>query len=117
MVIWSGWGVLVLVFAVTGILSAMVGAEAIANILHLNQPLDPAIAVCTGLLLTAVQIFFFTKWRENAGETFIDQATGQRIETRPTAGSLFFIPMRYWTWIALALAGTNAVSAIYERIL
>jgi len=118
MIIWSGWGILVIAFAVIGVLTAMAGAEAITNILHLAQPLDPAIVICTGLLLAAAQIFFFTTWREGSGEAraFIDQTTGQRIEVRPTAGSLFFIPMRYWTWITLALAGTNAVSAIYSRL-
>ena len=117
MIIWSGWGFLVLAFAAIGVIAATAGAEAITNVLHLAQPLEPAIALGTGLLLAAAQIFCFTKWREGSGETrtFIDQATGQRIEVRPTAGSLFFIPMRYWTWIALALAGVTALSTIYNR--
>jgi hypothetical protein len=116
MIIWSGWGILTVLFALIGVVAAVMGAEAIASGLHLAQPLDSSLSIATGLLLTAAMNHLFTQWRER-GEprVFIDEATGQRIEVRATAGSLFFIPMRYWTWIALGLAAFVAIAALYAR--
>lgn len=117
MVIWSGWGILTVAFALIGIVAAVMGGEALASALNFAQPLDPAVSIAAGLLLTAGQNHLFTRWRER-GEprVFIDEATGQRVEVRPTAGSLFFVPMRYWTWIALGLAAVVAIAAVYDRL-
>lgn len=117
MIIWSGWGILVVAFGFIGLLVGVAGAQALENALNLAEPLASTVPLAAGLLLTAGQTHLFTRWRER-GETrvLIDEATGQRYEVRPNAGSLFFIPMRYWTWIALALAGIVAVVAIYDRL-
>lgn len=117
MIIWSGWGILTVAFGFIGLVAAVMGVQALANGLHLAQPVEPTISLALGMLLAAGQNHLFTKWREK-GEprVFIDEATGQRIEVHPTAGSLFFIPMRYWTWIALVLAGLLAVIGIYDRL-
>ncbi|MBL8536185.1 MAG: hypothetical protein JNM59_02140 [Hyphomonadaceae bacterium] len=117
MIVWSGWGILTVAFGFIGLIAAVMGAEALSNALHLAQPLDPSISIAVGLLLAAGQNHLFTRWREQGDpRVFVDEATGQRIEVRPTAGSLFFVPMRYWTWIALALAALVALIAVYDRL-
>jgi len=117
MIVWSGWGILTVAFGFIGLVAAVLGAEALADSLRLAQPIEPTITLAVGMLLAAGQNYLFTRWREK-GEprVLVDEATGQRIEVRPTAGSLFFIPMRYWTWIALALAGLLAATGIYDRL-
>lgn len=116
MIIWSRWGILVVVFAFIGVVGAVMGAEALSTSLHLAQPIAPTISLALGLILTAGQNYAFTRWRERGEpQIFIEEATGQRIEVRPNAGSLFFIPMRYWTWIALGLAAFIAATSIYSQ--
>lgn len=116
MIVWSGWGILIIVFAIIGVLVGQFAVTAISGQGPVGEV--PEAAITLGLVLTAGQTFLFTKWREGGpSRTFIDEATGQRIEVRNTAGSLFFIPMRYWTWIALALAGLTAASSLWTRFI
>jgi hypothetical protein len=42
----------------------------------------------------------------------IDKATGREIKVRKSAGSLFFIPVRYWPYLTLALWVLLALGAI-----
>ncbi|HYD87267.1 MAG TPA: hypothetical protein VEA80_07320 [Vitreimonas sp.] len=102
MLIWSGWGIMVVVFVAIGLFVTF-GA---ADVLEQWLPYGPAQSVGTliGGLLATTGVYLFARWREQGeGRVFVDEATGERIEVRPSAGSLFFIPTRFWTWIVLAL--------------
>jgi hypothetical protein len=103
MLVWSGWGIVVVVFAAVGF------AVTLGIIDALTPSLGYGPAGSTGLiiggLLAAIAIHFFARWRaQGEARTFINETTGQRVEVRPNAGSLFFIPTRFWTWIVLALS-------------
>jgi hypothetical protein len=107
MIIWSGWGIVVVLIGAIGLLVGVSAGSTFAAWL----PHGPAqsLGVMVGGLLASSGIYFFAKWRESGeGRVFIDEASGQRIEVRPSAGSLFFIPTRYWTWIVLALSALFA---------
>lgn len=101
MIIWSGWGFLVIFFFLGGcIIGIPVGAM---------FPADPdasaAATVITGGLVAGLASFLFARKIEGGeGRALIDEATGQRIVVRRSAGSLFFIPTRYWAYVAPVLA-------------
>lgn len=108
MVIWSGWGILVAVFAAVGLLIAISATEALQQWL----PYGPAgsVAFVIGGLASAAAIHFFARWRERGeGRTLVDEATGERVQVRPSAGSFFFIPTRYWPWIVVVVFAVLAV--------
>jgi hypothetical protein len=102
MLIWSGWGITVVVFAALGLLATF-GA---ADVLQEWLPYGPAgsLGFLIGGAAAALSIHLVVSWRERGqARAFIDEATGERIEVHPSAGSFFFIPTRFWTWIVLAL--------------
>jgi len=108
MLVWSGWGIMVVVFVAIGLLVTFGAADALVQFLPYG-PAQSAGMLIGGLLATS-GIYLFARWREQGeGRTLVDQATGERIEVRPSAGSLFFIPTRFWTWIVLALTVGIAV--------
>ena len=113
MIVWSGWGIGVVLIAAVGAFVGISAADAFAGNLGLAYGPAQSAGMALGGLLAASGIHFFAKWRESSGEprVFVDEATGERVEVRPSAGSLFFIPTRFWTWIVLALAAVLAVSA------
>jgi hypothetical protein len=109
MIIWSGWGIVVVLILAVCVFVAITAGGVFMTSFGLAYGPANAFGIVVGGLLAASGIFLFAKWRES-GESriFIDEASGERIEVRRSAGSLFFIPSRYWTWIALALTALLA---------
>lgn len=108
MIIWSGWGILVAVFIAAGLFTTFAATDA----LQLYLPYGPAgsAAFIIGGLVAAAGILLLTRWRESGeARVLVDEPTGQRVEVRRSAGSLFFIPTRYWAWIVMLLATVLAV--------
>lgn len=113
MIVWSGWGILVVVFAALGLIAGVAIAEGVAPLLGLADATKQGAGFIIGGLIGAVATFFFARWREGGeARVFVDEATGQRIEVRPSAGSLFFIPTRYWPWIVLGVSVLMGVSLV-----
>lgn len=111
MIVWSGWGIMVLVIGAIGLVVGVMAADTLSETFGLAYGPAQSGGVAVGGLLAASGIFLFGRWRESGeARVFIDEATGQRIEVRPNAGSLFFIPTRYWTWIVLAISAFVAFS-------
>jgi hypothetical protein len=106
MIVWSGWGFLVVIFFLVGCLIGIpVGA------LFPNDP-DASVAatIITGGLVAGLGSFLLARKLESGpGRVFIDEATQQRIEVKRSAGSLFFIPTRWWAYVAPVLAILLAV--------
>lgn len=106
MIIWSGWGFLVAIFFLVGCLVGLpVGAL---------FPTDPdasaaATLIVGGLVAGLCSFFFARKIEGGEGRAFIDEATQQRIVVKRSAGSLFFIPTRYWAYVAPVLAIALAI--------
>ena len=106
MIIWSGWGFLVVFFFLGGcLLGIPVGA-----LFPDNPDASIAATLITGGLIAGLASFLFARKIEGGeGRAFIDEATGQRIVVKRSAGSLFFIPTRYWAYVAPVLAIVLAV--------
>lgn len=106
MIIWSGWGFLVAVFYVVGFLIGIPVGSVVSH--------DPNVAtavsfVCAGLVAGLGSFLFARQIEKGEGRAFIDEATQQRIVVRKHAGSLFFIPTRYWAYVAPVLGIALAV--------
>lgn len=111
MIVWSGWGIMVVVIAAIGLVVGVGASDTFSQNFGLAYGPSQSAGIVIGGLLAASGIFLFSRWRESGeARVFIDEATGQRVELRPSAGSLFFIPTRFWTWIVLAIAGFVAFS-------
>ncbi|HEX8901804.1 hypothetical protein [Vitreimonas sp.] len=109
MLIWTGWGIGVVIIAFIGLMIAFAAGDALMT--QFAMPYGPAnsAGIIIGGVLAAIGMVLLTRWREQGeSRTFIDERTGERIEVRPNAGSLFFIPTRYWSWIMLALTALMA---------
>lgn len=102
MLVWRGAGILVVVFAVAGLIA---GDYAAAGIWGATQAADhKAASMLMGLLLAAALVFGMHFLLERSGEqrTFIDKATGQEVIVKPKH-DLFFIPVKYWSFVLAAV--------------
>lgn len=106
MIIWSGWGFLVAIFFLVGCLIGL----PVAGLVSTDPDVSIAVTILVGGLVAGLSSFLFARKVEGGeGRAFIDEATGQRVVVRRTAGSLFFIPTRYWAYVAPVLAIALAV--------
>lgn len=106
MIVWSGWGFLVAVFYVVGYLIGIPVGSMVSS--------DPNVAtavsfVIAGLLAGLGSFLLARQIEKGEGRAFIDEATQQRIVVRKHAGSLFFIPTRYWAYAGPVLGIAIAV--------
>ncbi|MGV9007652.1 MAG: hypothetical protein ACOH1H_13050 [Brevundimonas sp.] len=109
MLVWSGWGILVPVF----ILIAFLVSTPVAGLVTSDTDLMMAIStIITGLLAGLATFLAARKLEEGQGRAFIDEATQQRIVVRRSAGSLFFVPTRYWAYIVPVVAVIVAVFSL-----
>ncbi len=96
MIIWSGWGILAPLYAVIG----MVVGVGSTSALGIPAPWDGAIGfTLAGAVAAAATFFTARKLDAREGRVLLDERTGERVLLKPSAGSFFFIPMRYWTYI------------------
>jgi hypothetical protein len=103
MIVWRGYGILVLVFTVLGYALGKVGAEQIWG-----APLPAAYrpgSELAGMLLAAAIVYGLHRLIQSrqSPRAYIDKATGEEIIVHPK-NDLFFIPMKIWPYI-LALLG------------
>ncbi len=108
---WSGWGLAVLGLG----FAAFIGGVAVGDALMRNAAMAYGPAMSAGYLicglLATVLMDVVAKWREGkATRTLIDEATGERFEFGGNAGDLLFVPVRYWSWIMLALTALWTVT-------
>ena len=97
MIVWSGWGFLVAVFFVVGF---AIGIP-VGSLVSADPNTAMAVGVVVGGLLAGLGSFLLARQIEKGeGRVLIDEATQQRIVVRKHAGSLFFIPTRYWAYVA-----------------
>jgi hypothetical protein len=101
MIIWSGWGILVLVFGIVGL---VVGIP-VGTVIAADENTAMAISViCAGLAMGLGSFLFARQMEKGTGRVYIDEQTGQRIVVGRSAGSLFFVPVRYWAYVGPVLA-------------
>jgi len=101
LIIWRGWGILVPVFVIVGMLAASFARQlfgaASASTAQALLPLLTGVIAGGGIWFAAKAI------EARPGRVFIDKATGREIKVGANAGSFFFIPTRYWAYIAAGL--------------
>lgn len=102
MIIWRGWGILVLLIAA----AIAVPCGIVAGSLMGSQASGLGGAV--GCVLAAVAVYFVGQ-KLNAPKQGFHPATGQPVEYR-NSHTFFFVPMQYWAFIlpvfAVAIAAT-----------
>lgn len=108
MIIWKGFGILVLVIAVL----CVVIVQLIANGVTGNPQYGDTHHWVSGLalMISAIPIYFISRYfSTRPGRVVIDKATKRELVIRRTH-SLFFIPMEYWA-IILPLIGFGLIFA------
>lgn len=108
---WSGWGFAVILLG----FGLLVGGVAIGDALMRQFNLAYGPAQSAGFLISggaaSLLIAWIAKWRERKpGRSFIDEKTGERFVMRPSAGDLLFVPVRYWSWVFLALTALFSIT-------
>ena len=107
MIIWRGKGILVFFIAVLGLLVGTPIAMLVQSvgIPGVTQATSPIYGISAGMLVAAVGNFYFARWLGDPtkARTLVDPKTNQTFIFRDQS-SLMFIPVRYWTYILIALA-------------
>ncbi len=103
MIVWRGYGILVLVITVAGYALGKLVAEQIWG-----APLPPAYrsgAELAGMLLAAAIVYGLQRLIDThqSPRAFVDKVTGEEIIVKPK-NDLFFIPLPAWPYL-LALLG------------
>ncbi|UFS93411.1 hypothetical protein [Nocardia huaxiensis] len=101
MIVWRGWGILVVVFLLVGF---FVGQA-------LGKGVDmPEAGASVGTLAASVAIWFLGSHLNRPVEGY-DQETGQP-RVYKNAHTLFFIPMQYWVVVGLVYTAANVLHAV-----
>jgi hypothetical protein len=105
-VIWRGWGFIVLLFGFA--------AAALAAIIIERGSVESAVAVgsidIASAALGAFGVWLFAhRIDSRPHRILIDKKTGREIRVGPSAGSLFFIKTRHWPYIMLAIGVIFAI--------
>ena len=95
-IIWSGFGALVMLIGC----SALVIGVGLSQSLSGNAPESVSLGLALSAVLATAANFMLSRWlaRRYAPRVYIDKATGQEVLFR-RRDSLFFVPVRYWTYV------------------
>lgn len=113
MLVWQGWGILVvgiplvLIVITSAIWTALFGGTS-AN--------DNATLILGIALLVSAPIIYLLGKRLDArpGRTMIDKETGKEVVLRG-AHTLFFVRLRYWAWISVILGAVLLVVGLLPQ--
>jgi hypothetical protein len=100
MIIWRGWGILVLLIAA---LFQWLG-YAISSGLGYGPLEGDAQIIGYLLFLPAAVLLWFLGRYLNKPKVYTDKATGQQVYSKGGRHSLFYIPIEYWAFIYVLLA-------------
>ena len=114
--IWRGWGILVIPIVAVGFAVAMAITIALQSS-GLPEHWQDAIGVAVGSVGAGLSIWYIAKAISGkVVRRLVDPNTGKDVLFRRSAGSLFFIPTRYWAFIVivpgLALSALLAVGPV-----
>ncbi len=108
-IIWRGWGIAVIPIA---FVSLMLGGGIIAAA-HLEHSPFAGLAMVGSAALGGLAIWALAHRIESEpGQVFIEKQTGREVEMKRSAGSLFFIPTRYWSFVVVGFGVLAAVGAV-----
>lgn len=97
-IIWRGWGLIVPLIAAV----AFFGAAIVTASTRLQPPLS-GITFAAAEILGGIVIWLIASRIENeTGPTYVEKLSGREITIQRSAGSLFFVPTRYWAFVLAA---------------
>lgn len=98
MLIWRGWGGLVAVFAVAGLLLVSFAGQAVFG--HRLSANEQRVCSFLGLAMAAAAVYVLdlALKRRDPPRTLIDPKNGAPV-TLVAKHDLFFVPVRYWPWL------------------
>lgn len=104
MIIWKGWGILVVLIAVplAALSSVIAGSIGTAVVGPQNADLIAPLGAAVGLAIAAIAVFALGRWM-NAPVPGFDPQTGQPVYFK-NRHSLFFIPMQWWSFLLLGIS-------------
>ncbi|QVQ53906.1 hypothetical protein J4H86_09440 [Spiractinospora alimapuensis] len=104
MIIWKGWGILVVLIAVplAALSSVIAGSIGESVVGPQNADLIAPLGGAVGLAIAAIIVFVLGRWM-NAPVPGYDPQTGQPVYFK-NRHSLFFIPMQWWSFLLLGVA-------------
>jgi len=103
LIIWKGWGILVVLIVFVAFVVSMLLDNALEP-LGLQGRLAEGISLAVSAVLAAVAIWFVAMaLASGPTRRLVDPASGEQFVIRRDAGSLFFIPTRFWAFIVLGL--------------
>jgi hypothetical protein len=110
-VIWSGRGLLTIPVAA---LSGGLGMLPVGVLVPGNSQAKLMAAVATGCMVAAMANYFLSKLlsKTDPPRTYIDPVTREQYVAR-RRDTLFFIPVRLWTWIMAAYALWLVVDSLH----
>ena len=115
MIIWSRWGIVVLLFVGLGVALGFLLMAALG--IRENSGAVPGIFIGIGFILCAVALFFFDRevlqkhldkpraaviYEGGRAIPVLHPETGQQLVTQPSS-SFFFIPVKYWVYVLPAI--------------
>jgi len=113
-IIWKRWGILVIPIALAGLL---LGIPVSLGLIAVGVP--KVLAACLSSvgtsILSGLAIWFSAKGLTRPPQKLYDK-TGREYLISRDAGSLFFIPMRYWAFIVGGLGILLAVVAVLHPV-
>src|SRR5258708_4194716 len=94
------------------------GGDALRK-LNLASPfagsINAMLAATIGILVGASLFFMARQIEGKKARVLVEEGTGRRVVFRRSAGSLFFVPTRYWAfistglWLWMAIAAPNTL--------
>lgn len=102
MIVWRGYGILVVLLAVLGMVLGQLGVEAMGA--ALPEAYRPG-GGFIGMLLAAALVYGLHRLidAKQPPRVLVDKETGQEMVFKPKH-DLFFIPVKYWSFVLIALA-------------
>lgn len=109
LIIWRGWGILVIVIGFVAALLSIFLTDALGWA-GLAGDIGRRVAMGLSGAAGGAAIWFVAMGLEGRpSRTLVDPNTGQQVVFRKDAGSLFFIPTKYWAFV---LAGLGLLVAV-----
>ncbi len=110
-IVWRGLGILVPLFTVAAFIAGVVLAGVLKAQFGFPEHVESAIGLgLAGLLAGGGLLLVATRIESKPGRVLIDAATNRQFTVKPSAGSFFFVPTRYWAYI-VGLVGLVAAAA------